>query len=66
MEEESNNILTDIVVAIIGLIVGFIIAAFLSPQKSICPICKKEIDTGCLKCPHCSTALKWDDKNGQY
>ena len=64
MEEESNNILTDMVVAILGLIVGFIIAAILSPKKSICPICKGEIDTGCLICPHCDTELKWDDNNG--
>ena len=57
---ESDDVGKSILVALIGLFLGFLAAALLSsPKKSICPVCKKSIKNGVNTCPHCGIQLKW-------
>jgi len=57
---ESDDVGKSIFVALIGLFLGFLVAAFLSsPKTSICPVCKKTIKNGVKNCPYCGIELKW-------
>jgi len=43
-----------------GTIVYGILSLFQKNQtKSVCPICKTEIDIGVPKCPQCNTSFRW-------